>query len=75
MTARYDLQKSATESQFYWNLKAGNNEKILTSQMYESKAGALTGIASCHTNSPDDTKFERLTGAGGSYFVLKAANG
>lgn len=75
MSARYDLQKSKSDTQFYWNLKAGNNEKILTSQMYASKEGALTGIASCHTNSPDDTKFERKSGDGGPYFVLKAANG
>lgn len=75
MSAKYDLQKSPANSKFYWNLKAGNNEKILTSQMYESKDGALKGIESCHANSSDDAKFERQAGPGGPYFVLKAANG
>ena len=58
-----------------FNLKAGNNEVILTSQMYESKASAETGIASVKENASLDERYERKTGSDGKrYFVLRAAN-
>jgi succinyl-CoA synthetase beta subunit len=62
--------------QYMFNLKAANGEVILTSQMYISKAGAESGIASVKENSQDDSKFERNTSSNGEpYFVLKAGNG
>ncbi|MGF1693924.1 YegP family protein [Photobacterium kagoshimensis] len=42
---RYEL-KQARSQQFYFVLKAGNGEVILTSEMYTTKAAALSGIAS-----------------------------
>lgn len=75
MAARYDLKKTA-DDQFMFNLIAGNNEIILTSERYKAKASAETGIASVRTNSPDDARYDRRTSTGGDpYFVLKAANG
>lgn len=73
MSARFIIRKSGV--QFYFNLFAANSESLLTSEMYNSKAGAETGIASVKTNAPHDARYERKTStAGQPYFVLKAAN-
>ncbi len=66
----------AKNGKFVFNLKAGNGEVILTSQMYEAKASAQQGIASVKTNAPLDERYERATSTNGKpYFNLKAANG
>lgn len=75
MAAKYALLKSSNDK-FYFNLKAGNGEVILTSQMYAAKDSAENGIASVKSNSPIDERYERKTSAKGEpFFVLKAANG
>ena len=75
MAAKYDLKKSSN-GKFYFNLKAGNGEIILSSQMYSTKDNAMDGIESVKTNSPHDERYERKTSAKDEpYFVLKAANG
>lgn len=74
MPAQYILRKS-TNNQYYFNLTAENNEKILTSETYVSKDGAMRGIQSAKTNSPYDSRYTRLTSTDGKYyFILKAAN-
>lgn len=74
MAGHYDLKKSG--SQYMFNLKAGNGEIILTSERYESKSGATSGISSVQTNCTNDARYERKTSkANQPYFVLKAANG
>jgi uncharacterized protein YegP (UPF0339 family) len=74
MPGYYVLTKNVS-SQYHFVLKADNHETILTSQMYSTKQGANTGIASCQTNSPFDSNYEkRLSGANQPYFVLKAGN-
>jgi uncharacterized protein YegP (UPF0339 family) len=45
MPAQYNLRKS-TNNQYYFNLTAENNEKILASEMYWSKDSAEGGIQS-----------------------------
>ena len=50
-TGHYDLKK-AKNGQFHFNLKAGNGEIILTSEMYASKASAENGITSVQNNAP-----------------------
>ena len=58
------------------NLKAGNGEVILTSELYAAKASAQNGIAAIRQNAQDDAQFERRSSkADEPYFVLKAANG
>jgi uncharacterized protein YegP (UPF0339 family) len=52
MAGTFEL-KTAKSGQFHFNLKAGNGQVIATSEMYESKASALNGIASVKTNAPD----------------------
>lgn len=71
----YTISKS-TNDKFMFNLKAANNEVILTSQLYEQKQSALTGIASVQANGTDAKNFELKTSAANEpYFVLKAQNG
>jgi uncharacterized protein len=72
---KFVLKKSSSDK-YHFNLKAGNGEVILTSEMYESKASALNGIASVQKNAPDDGRYDRKTSAGGQpYFNLTATNG
>ena len=75
MNGKYVIQHAAS-SQFHWVLKAGNGESVLSSQLYNSKQSAETGIQSCRTNSSNDERFMRLVAKDGKpYFVLKAGNG
>lgn len=75
MAAKYELKKS-TSGKFMFNLKAGNGEVILTSQLYEAKASALERIEAVKKNSPLDERYERKTSAKDEpYFNLKASNG
>jgi uncharacterized protein YegP (UPF0339 family) len=74
MAARYEL-KPTKNGEVMFNLLAGNNEVILTSEMYKEKSGALNGIESVKTNSQIDEMFERKTASNGQfYFNLHAAN-
>lgn len=75
MAGSFVIEKGST-GKFRFNLRAGNNEIILTSESYEAKSGAENGIASVRTNSQDDARFTRKTAKDSSpYFVLTAANG
>ncbi len=74
MASKFEIKK-AKNGQFYFNLKAGNGEIILTSEMYTTKASANNGIASVQKNSTDAGRYDRRVNKGGKdYFVLKAAN-
>lgn len=74
MAGHYELGKSHN-GQFYFVLKAGNGETILQSEQYESKASALSGIASVQTNCGNDALYERKASRDGQHhFTLKAAN-
>ncbi len=74
MAARYILSRSGV--QFRFVLKAGNGETILTSELYTTKQGAQSGIASVRLNSPLDARYERKNATNGlPMFNLKAANG
>ncbi|SEP82456.1 YegP family protein [Flavobacterium urocaniciphilum] len=59
-----------------FDLKAGNGQVILTSEVYTTKAACLNGIESVKKNSQEDSRFERLDSKNGKpYFNLKATNG
>lgn len=74
MPAKYDLKK-ASNGQFVFNLRAANNQVILTSEHYKAKASAANGIESVRKNSADEKRFDRRVAKDGQhYFVLKAAN-
>ena len=75
MSGKFEITKSKNDK-FLFNLKAGNGEIILTSQLYEAKTSAQQGIDSVRTNAPLDERYERNTSTSGQpYFNLKAANG
>lgn len=75
MSGKFELKKSPS-GQFIFNLKAGNAQIILTSELYKEKSGALNGIESVRKNSTADSNFERKTSVKNEpYFVLKSSNG
>jgi uncharacterized protein len=74
MPGHFELLKGDSGA-FRFNLKAGNNQTILTSESYRSKAAAQNGIESVKKNAGFDERYERHTAQDGSpYFVLRAAN-
>ena len=75
MAGKFEL-KVSSNGKYHFNLKAGNGQIILSSEMYESKSAATNGIASVQKNAPDDGRYERKTSSNGKpFFTLKAGNG
>ncbi|WP_299491788.1 YegP family protein [Acaryochloris sp. IP29b_bin.137] len=75
MEKKFEL-KQASNGQFHFNLKAGNGQVILSSEMYTTKAAALNGITSVQKNAPHDNLYDRRKSKKEEpYFVLKATNG
>jgi len=75
MAGKFEL-KTAKDGQFMFNLKAGNGQVILTSELYKQKSSAESGIESVRKNSLREGAFETRTNAKGEpYFILKATNG
>ena len=75
MAGKFEL-KTAANGKFHFNLKAGNGQIILSSEMYESKSAAENGIESVKKNAGDDGRYERKESSNGKpYFNLKASNG
>jgi uncharacterized protein YegP (UPF0339 family) len=74
MAGKFELKKSK-DGQFMFNLKAANNQVILTSELYKAMASATNGIESVKKNAGNDANYERRTSIKKEpYFVLKAAN-
>ena len=74
MAGKFEIKK-AKNGEFYFNLKAGNGEIILSSEMYSAKASAKNGIASVQKNAGNGARYERNKAKDGKdYFVLRAAN-
>ncbi|MFM7317202.1 MAG: YegP family protein [Isosphaeraceae bacterium] len=68
--------KKSSGGKYYFELKAGNNETILVSEMYQTKASAKTGIQSVKANARRKSAFVVGTSLDGKvYFNLKATNG
>lgn len=75
MAGKFEL-KVSSNGKYHFNLKAGNGQIILSSEMYESKSAAENGIESIKKNSGDDARYERKESSNGKpYFNLKASNG
>lgn len=75
MAGKFELKTSAN-GKFHFNLKAGNGQIILSSELYETRAAAENGIESVKKNAGDDARYDRRTSAKGDpYFVLKSSNG
>ena len=75
MALGYYEIKRAKDGQFHFNLKAGNHEVILSSELYTTKAACENGIHSVQQNCEDASLYEKREAKNGSsYFVLKAKN-
>jgi uncharacterized protein YegP (UPF0339 family) len=71
MAGKFDLKLSPS-GKYMFNLKAGNGQIILTSELYESKGAAEGGIPSVKAKAADDARYERkVSKKGEPYFVLK----
>jgi uncharacterized protein len=68
--------KRSNNNQFFFVLKAGNGEVILTSEMYTAKPSCTNGISSVKSVAPYNGNYEKLTSSNWKYyFNLKASNG
>jgi uncharacterized protein len=74
MAGRFIIGR-ASNDQFYFNLKAGNGEVLLTSQTFAAKGEAVGGIESVRDSAPVDGRFERTKNGVGYSFCLKTADG
>lgn len=74
MAGKFEIYK-AKNGEFYFRLKAGNGETILTSEGYKAKSSAKNGVASVQKNCGNGDCYEAKKARNGKhYFVLKAAN-
>lgn len=74
MSGKFEIFKGKN-GEFYFRLKAGNGEPILSSEGYKTKASAKNGISSVGKNCAERKNYERRTTSDGRfYFVLKARN-
>lgn len=72
---KFEVFQSENDQKYYFRLKAGNGQVILSSQGYASKAGCMNGIESVKTNATDDGNFERKEASNGKlHFNLIAQN-
>lgn len=75
MAGKFEI-KLSTNGKYFFNLKAGNGQIILSSEMYESKSACENGIESVKKNAADAGRFEKRESKNGDpYFILKAGNG
>jgi uncharacterized protein YegP (UPF0339 family) len=72
---KFTVFKSAANSQYYFNLKSANGEKILSGEGYHTKQACLNGIASVKANAPFDSRYDRKESYSNYTFNLNAANG
>ena len=71
---KFVIRTTATGIKF--DLKAGNGQVILTSEVYTTKAACQNGIESVKKNAPEDARYERKDSTNGkATFNLKATNG
>ena len=74
MASKYVLyEKPELKQPYHWVLKASNNEIILTSENYVTRAGALNGIESVQNNCEDSSNYKKLTSIDNQpYFTLNS---
>jgi len=73
--AGYFECKLVSNGDFMFNLRTGNHEVFLTSELCTTKAACTGGIESVRKNASVDTNFTRKVAKDGSdYFVLVASN-
>ncbi len=75
--AKFEIFKSDKNNEFYFRLRASNNEIILRSEGYTTKQNCFNGTESVRKNSKKDSNFERKTSSNNQYFfnLLSEDNG
>ncbi len=69
------LISKRSNNEFQFVLEAVNNQVILVSESYTTKAACYDGIASVKVNAPYDNRYNRLPASDGRfYFTLTAPN-
>lgn len=75
MSSKFEIF-TGKSGEFYFRLKAGNGEIILSSEGYTTKANCQGGIKSVQANSVEDKHYEKKASSNGKFFFnLKATNG
>lgn len=75
MTPEFEVFKG-NDDQYYFRLRAANNEIVLSSEGYVSKDGCLNGIKSVKSNAPLIDHYQKKKSSDNQYyFLLMAANG
>ena len=72
---KFQIFKSQANLQYYYRLRAGNGEIILSGEGYTTKQNCLNGIASVKLNAPNDSRYEKKDSYNNYTFNLKALNG
>jgi uncharacterized protein YegP (UPF0339 family) len=76
MAGKFEIYQSEKNEQYYFRLKAGNGEVVLSSQGYKDITGAKKGVESVKNHASDSSNYESLEASDGkAYFNLKAKNG
>lgn len=71
---KFQVFQSSANSQYYFRLRAGNGEVILTSEGYIAKTSCMNGVSSVKINAPLDERYTRIDDTEKYRFNLKAAN-
>lgn len=75
MEAKFELKKTR-HGFYFFNLKIGSGEIVLTSEMYQQKRKAELDILSLKNLARCDSRYERkVTSGGAPFFVFKTGNG
>lgn len=75
LTGRFEVFQGL-DGQWYFNLVAGNGEKVLQSEGYTTKASAQRAIGSVKTHGVSEGRYlQREASDGSAYFVLTSTNG
>jgi len=75
MVSKFTIFKGSIVN-YYFNLKAGDGEKVLGSEGYVYKSSCESGIQSVKESAPTDDRYEKKKSWNDKYyFVLKAGNG
>jgi hypothetical protein len=74
-TPHFQLWQDAGSRQYYFHLKAGNGQVLVTSEGYTGRTDALSGLLSVLDNGGTGSRYEQLVATNNQhYFVLLAAN-
>lgn len=68
--ARFKLQRSKTDKQWYFTLLAADGTELLYSEGYQGRTGAVNGIQSVRDNGKEEVQYKQL----GTSFIIRAKN-